>query len=158
MNIPESDILTTLTKELEDWRTGAFLPDECQDCADKSRCNGGCRMHAFHCYGKAKGKDPRMTEPVSPKMLKGKNKHIVKCDVTPGARYKIKKYIKYRKETDSLWSVFSGDYYDILNDEAMTLFKYYFINANWMPRKIDSKLKSFVQYFLVRNYIDKVYD
>lgn len=155
--IPSNKFVQYVQKRLLNWRQSDYLPTSCLKCAEAHRCNGGCRMFAYHCSNELNAEDPRMTKPLLKPLVKFSDKNSLnipkKCE---GQCYRIKKQVRYREEKKGTWTIFSGDYYDFINDDMMKLFKYFFIDCcNQLPHYDNKILSSMVDYFVARNYIER---
>lgn len=52
--------LTMIWQRMDQWRTDAILPNQCQDCPETPQCRGGCREYAKNVFGRIDGPDPMM--------------------------------------------------------------------------------------------------
>ena len=157
-SFPKKEFIAELRHRLEPWRRGRYLPAECKECIELYRCNGGCRMHAFNIFGSLKAKDPRMKEQFKDALFILKKKttpSLYQCGIG-GNTYKAKEHIRFRRERKGFWTIFSGDYYDLVNTETMALFRHFFLEGHTLPSKINKRLSSLVSYFLARNYVKQV--
>jgi len=144
-----NDILNALTP----WQSREYLPNRCRECAEATRCNGGCRMFAAHANGDMKACDPRMTDPVATEIHLGGTTNDSHSGKFGGECISAKPHVRWRREAHGYWSVFSGDYYDILNESGMKLFRYFFVDGHVLPNEIPPRLGQFVGYFLSRGYL-----
>ncbi len=145
---------------LFDWRDGSFIPSECVDCAELNRCHAGCRMHAYNVSDDLKSKDPRMTSPLKQKIefvsncSSNENEYLFK---EGSLQFKIKPKVRYRDELKGYVTLFSGDYYDLVNASGFELFKHFFVNSTVISQELlNEKLQKIISYYYKRGYIEKV--
>jgi len=85
--------LKSVWLKMADWRSGQYLPDECQKCTMSKECSGGCRMEAKY-HGDICGVDPSMTKPfeTKPPMIP------LGVEVGADSHYELNDNITYRPE------------------------------------------------------------
>ena len=78
---------------MEDWRSGAWLPEKCKTCNLKGSCSGGCKVEAFQSSGSLNGEDPYCDFSQLP--VHRKKKELRLPDTT---RFTVNTFLKYREE------------------------------------------------------------
>lgn len=113
-NIITSNIVEIYKKMLV-WRTGDYIPKECNECVWISYCNGGCRTNAFAVHGSWNARDIWMTAPIrgTKPFWKTDDFHI------QNIRFRINSNYRTRKENDDSYLV-----YNLTNNTFFLVNKY----------------------------------
>lgn len=105
-----------LWKSLEPFRENENLPDECLECTVLDFCNGGCRFNGFKKGNSLKRKDPRMNERITAETPK----YVKKINLDK--KYSLTKGVKYRKESDEVFTFVNSNYKILFVNKEMKNF------------------------------------
>jgi len=88
------DSLSRSWLNMVDWRSDAWIPNECSECKVRLRCMGGCKADAISSYGNPKRPDPLCDTSFSPKDRSDK-----KLGLTNKTHFKVNPRLKVRSES-----------------------------------------------------------
>jgi radical SAM protein with 4Fe4S-binding SPASM domain len=140
------------------WREGELWPEACVSCAELFHCCGGCRMHAYHETGRLNAQDPRMVGPIDRLPDRPSSRRVREPpDPTLYGRrtFCMSPCVRFREEMEGYWSICSGELYDLLNPEALSVVRHYFVGRRPLPAELNPGLLRLVSYLSARGYIEE---
>ena len=112
-NLLEED-LRDIWRQMSEWRSAKYVPEECKDCSWLNRCNGGCRTSARVYSGDWDKKDMWCTGKLTIPAPRNEQPEI---ELLPDTQLQIVENVKIRHEDENAYVIYNvtDDVYCMVN-------------------------------------------
>lgn len=112
--------------KMEDWRSGAWIPEECSDCKLKIVCGGGCKVDATTAHGSPKAVDPLCDPSAKSIPLKHDRPELpqkAEFEVNPRLQFRLEAFGSILFTTPKTWVPVGPELTDLLKNgkEVVTI-------------------------------------
>ncbi|KKQ97652.1 MAG: Radical SAM domain protein [Candidatus Woesebacteria bacterium GW2011_GWB1_39_12] len=143
-----SEDLVSIWKKMQDWRTGAFLPETCKFCKLLPKCGGGCRMEAKMINGSLNALDPYSSLEDIQYVLSLENKREKTWPQPLPPTFQLNPKIRWRDESFGSIAYLGQRSGCFLNRDATEFVKKLRLGRNYQTCKIVSKYGEGTKEFL----------
>ena len=106
--------LRDIWRQMSEWRSAKYVPEECKDCSWLNRCNGGCRTSARVYSGDWDKKDMWCTGKLTMQAPRNEQPEI---ELLPDTQLQIVENVKIRHEDENAYVIYNvtDDVYCMVN-------------------------------------------